>query len=165
MKKLALVLLVVLMGCGEDTVTAPTPPTNVTVVVNVTQTQGGSGTNPSPAPGGGVVSKVTVSEFGENCPANSGLQPAETINRQVRKGCVSDVTCNPFDASGQQIFNPAATGTAVFKQLGGAGAGRFTQDSNNSYNGQVAGIETGVAVLECTVMGVTSDPWAIDVVS
>lgn len=159
---LAPVLLV--FGCGEDPV-VPTPVAQpVTVIVNVNQNQGGGGSTDPSNPSTNVVSTVGVAEFGENCPAGSGKKPAEDLPRQVRVGCVSDVTCNPRGQDGKVIFNEAVTGPASFRQIGGTGAGEFAVSESNSFNGTVVGKASGVVVLQCTVKGVTSDPWSMEVV-
>lgn len=144
---------------------APTPPSPVTVINTNTNTISGGNPSAAPSPGaGGAVASVGISEFGERCPA--GVEPANAAARQVRIGCTSDVTCNPKDAAGKVIFNLAITGPApdAFIQTGGGGFGRFAQDDTNPFNGTITGLAAGTVRLLCTVRGVQSEPWDMQVI-
>jgi hypothetical protein len=151
---LGVVLLIVAVACTTEVFTGGS-----TITVNTAP-----GPTASGSPGGeGLIATVSIAEFGETCP--NGGTPAETLPRQVRIGCISDVTCNPRDPQGQVIFNLAITGPAPtsFTQTSGVSFGEFVQDEN-PYNGTVRGIAAGLIQLQCTVKGVASPPFVMTVV-
>lgn len=119
--------------------------------------------SPSPgSTGGGLVASVKVAEFGENCP--SGLSPAESIPRQVRKGCTSAITCSPKDAQGKEL--PQATPPHLDRFIVVSGA-QYVVDTeqSNPFNHDVFGKEAGIALFICTVEGVSSEPWPLEIVN
>lgn len=147
---LAALCAVAVFGCTQNiTLTGPD--------VNVSQTGPGPSVSTSPAPGSGtqVVFGEKVGEFGEVCP--SGVTPAEQNNRETRVGCNSAVTCSPTDRDGAEIkgAGPSIVQLISFRQLGGAGAGKF-EAGDNPYNGHVTCSATGVVVLECSLRDTAS---------
>lgn len=170
---LALGLLGAVLACTQN-ITVPT-------TVTVTQTQPGDrngGIAPSPAPNGQIVFGEKIAEFGEVCPNN--ITPAEQNPRETRVGCNSAVTCSPTDRNGNVIKRTDSDNyvqMVSFKQLGGTGAGKFSQD-DNAFNGHVVCTNTGVVVLECTLRdtatgatssggdgGTSNSPWSMNCVS
>lgn len=176
--KLCLALAAVVVGAGvlgiactqEINVGAPT-----VVVGGDTFNGGGAPASPGPGKGGAqLVYGAKIAEFGER-----GPNPAEQNQRETRVGGVSDVTCSPTDVNGSELKGQeGASQLVAFKQLGGTGAGKFSQDGANAYNGEVACSAMGVVVLECTIRDVATGqtfaggdggnrnvPWSMNCVS
>jgi len=116
--------------------------------------------SPSPAPGG-LIATVKVVQFGENCPA--GTQPSGQA-RQVRAGCEKALTCTPFLADGSPA--PAAVhGPApdFFGVIAGASYVSVTIPGE-SFNRDARGLAPGIASFSCTVKGVRSEQFDLQVV-
>lgn len=152
-------LSLVVVSCGDQTFNYFAP----SQVVN----QQGPNPNPSasPSPGTGVVRTVRIGEFGEQCPAGSGLQPAEAAPRQVRAGCTSAVTCTPLDAQGRQIPAQIPPRLDSFGVVAGEDNVIVEPFEDNAYNVSVFGRRANTtATLRCVVEGVPSPDWVIQVV-
>jgi hypothetical protein len=118
--------------------------------------------SPSPAPGaGGLIATVKVVQFGENCPA--GLSPSGQA-RQVRAGCEKALTCTPFLADGSPA-PPAVHGPTpdFFGVIAGANYVAVSIPGE-SYNRDARGLAPGIASFSCTVKGVRSEQWDLQVV-
>lgn len=166
-------LIVAVAGCTQNITTTPT------VIVD-NHSGGNPVVSPSAGPGSGaqVVFGEKAAEFGEVCP--SGGTPAETSQRETRVGCNSAVTCSPTDVDGAELkgLTSKQVQLVAFRQLGGTGAGKFSQGDDNPYNGTVTCTATGVVVLECSLKDVASGivttggdggnraaPWSMNCVS
>lgn len=140
----------------------PTQPSSTTVNQNVNVNVGNPSGSPSPGQGGSVA-RVGIGKFGERCPAN--VKPSDN-GAAVRVGCTADITCSPFSASGQELFDSAIIGFAPdsFQAVSGQDNATFQQSQQNAFNGEALGKRAGTLTLACTVKGVTSQPYSLTVV-
>lgn len=146
-----------LLGCQPY---PPTTPSSTTVNQNVNVNLGGPTASPSPG-AGGAVARVGIGKVSETgCATPSGSGDA------VRVGCEAFLTCSPFSASGQEIFDPAIIGPApdTFAVVSGQDNASCTQRQSNGFNMDCRGLKVGAAVVQCTVRGVTSQPFTLRVV-
>lgn len=158
---IALGALLMLLGC----VPPPTEPDGGTTVnQNVNVNVGGTpGASPSPG-AGGAVARVGIGKFGERCPA--GTAPSGN-GAGVRVGCTADLTCSPYNANNQELFDLTIIGAAPtsFAAVSGQDNASFQQSGANPYNGEAVGRRAGTLTLSCTVKGVTSQPFLLSVVN
>ena len=141
------------LGCtpGDPT---PLPPT---VIVNVNTnvgTGGGDGGTPS---SGGVIDRVGIGAFGEQCPAGKSIAGSERDN-DVRQGCTAAITCSAF-VKGVEQFDHGVIGSAPQRFLAISGEGTIVRTStpSNPFNADVLGLAQGAAVYECVIAGVSSN--------
>lgn len=117
--------------------------------------------SPSPGAGGGVVSRVHVSEFGEERPVGGAPAGTVCLSDQPRLGqnCAVPVTCTPKDSQGRDVAVDAAPGSpdSFLLTQGVGGACTWTITGAGGYNGELRGIRPGRCQLTCKVNGVSSD--------
>lgn len=142
----------------------PTGPSNTTVNQNVNVNVGQPGASPSPGAGGSVA-RVGIGKVsgGESCPA--GTQPSG-LGDSVRIGCTAFLTCSPYSASGQELFDLAIIGAAPekFDATSGGSLVQITPHASNGYNLDVKGLAKGAVAFTCTVKGVTSPTFTLNVI-
>lgn len=157
---LAGLMAVIAFGC----VPPPTEPDGATTVnTNVNVNVGGQpGASPSPS-AGGAVARVGIGKFGERCSA--GVQPSGN-GAGVRVGCTADLTCSPYNANNEELFDLTIIGAAPtsFAAVSGQDSATFVQSGANPYNGEAVGRRAGTLTLQCTVKSVTSPAFTLTVV-
>ena len=150
---LAVLALIAMFGCGEESPTTPTPAGGVTIVINNTQTQGGA-PSPSPEPGaGGAIASVRVGIFGQDC--SSGRVP-NNAERLIRVGCTAHLTATPKDANGVDVGAPIHGPDAAWTVSVNPGVLEVTFPGN-PFNRDAKGLGSGVAHFSVTVKGVTGE--------
>jgi hypothetical protein len=147
------------------------PPPSITqqvnVVVNTGPTAPTPSASPSVAPGGvpvppGAVARVTLTQFGETCPAGV---PASGVDRSVRVGCTKFLTCTPRTADGQDAVSVyPSLRPDYLRQSSGFQNATGTGGGADGYNLDAKGLQPGVARYECSVNGVAAAPFDLTVV-
>lgn len=144
----------IVAACGDIYVGGPT-------TVQTNTQGGGGGSSASPAPGGGTITHVKVTQFGEDCP--SGTSPSGA-DRSVRVGCTKNLTCTPFvgpnEPASPTIHGPAPD---FFGVVNGGPAAQVTVPSE-PFNRDVKGLSEGVVSFRCVVRGVQSEQFDLLVV-
>ena len=146
-----------MLGCNPY---PPSAPSSTTINQNVNVNLGTPGASPSPS-AGGAIARVGIGKVSETGCANpSGRGDA------VRVGCEAFLTCSPFSASGQEIFDPAIIGAAPdsFQAVSGQDNATFIQRQSNAFNADARGVKVGPLVVQCIVRGVASAPFTLSVV-
>ena len=157
---LAAVAALVVVSCNWPPPTGPDGGTTVNVNQNVTIGQPDPNASPSP---GGSVARVGVGKVAETCPV--GTQPSG-LGNALRVGCTAFLTCSPYSASGQELFDVAIIGVAPesFEAISGGSVVQVGPHGSNPFNLDTLGLKAGSASFQCRVRGVTSPPFTLSVV-
>lgn len=163
---LAAFAAVTLAGCGGDTPTAPSIIIN-NYNNNQNQNGGGSGGNGTPGSGSGTITRVKVTQYGENVTDTCSTPSGE--DRSVRIGCIKKLTCTPFVTDSQGNFVPADTATHgpkpdYFTVSSGGDKVAYSIWSDNEFNMDVRGVKAGEATIICSSRGVPADPFVLRVI-